>query len=561
MFDTECKIDECCSLPSSIRFQETSHTTEGSDDVETNRYAVANRAFRAGDVIIRNVPLSCALTRHQEAEKQQRCAYCFATHSDANRSLSRCGRCKSIWYCSRDCQKLDFGLHKVECAYFCSSNRPTQTLQSDRAVAEICLLIRTFAFISSQRNTKKETEQSLCTRKHNATDCGIDHLLALARYTLPLDPVDQLMIQEATNAIWAKRQKDTSATTEEESIRQQVENLARIFRVNNFGITDDLSAVIASAVYPLGALLNHSCRPNCLLRYDDYSDSQGTTNKHPPILEIVAHRDIQQGEELTHSYVELVQPIGVRQEKLLSNYGFKCECDRCTIEHGARSSWSDDGMDLLQLQEPNIIRQWLDYFDPNNSNTTSKPSSSYQPRSIDTSSTTSLRHAIDQSRKQAKQCMAMDDLQGELDSLSNASNLLCQLLAREHQRQSTSGGTQSSTDNVNVELYEVRGELLGVQIVASQLDQALETCECMVAFLASIFCSARVACPNHPILGLQLFTLGDLYQAKASEQDKGSFLDYEARAQQSFLWARTVLSVSHSENSKMFILLRDKISS
>ena len=37
------------------------------------------------------------------------------------------------------------------------------------------------------------------------------------------------------------------------------------FRCNNFGILDDLHAVVAGGCYPNAALLNHSCTPNCVL--------------------------------------------------------------------------------------------------------------------------------------------------------------------------------------------------------------------------------------------------------------------------------------------------------
>ena len=44
------------------------------------------------------------------------------------------------------------------------------------------------------------------------------------------------------------------------------EHLCR-FQCNNFGITDDLLLPIGAGVYPNGALLNHSCDPNCVITY------------------------------------------------------------------------------------------------------------------------------------------------------------------------------------------------------------------------------------------------------------------------------------------------------
>ena len=44
----------------------------------------------------------------------------------------------------------------------------------------------------------------------------------------------------------------------------------------------------------------------------------------------MAARYLDIGEELTHSYVELVEERAARQSKLSSVYGFDCQCRRCT---------------------------------------------------------------------------------------------------------------------------------------------------------------------------------------------------------------------------------------
>lgn len=44
---------------------------------------------------------------------------------------------------------------------------------------------------------------------------------------------------------------------------------------------------------------------------------------------MIASRDISVGEELTHSYVELVDGTLKRNLHLRSSYGFECDCVRC----------------------------------------------------------------------------------------------------------------------------------------------------------------------------------------------------------------------------------------
>eukprot|EP01135_Chromosphaera_perkinsii_P004964 Nk52_evm8s307 gene=Nk52_evmTU8s307 len=73
-------------------------------------------------------------------------------------------------------------------------------------------------------------------------------------------------------------------------------------------------------VYPVAALLNHSCDPNCAIRYD------ADTRK----LIIYAIKPIMRGDELVHAYT---LPNGYREERrmdiLLRSYGFVCKCERC----------------------------------------------------------------------------------------------------------------------------------------------------------------------------------------------------------------------------------------
>jgi hypothetical protein len=77
-----------------------------------------------------------------------------------------------------------------------------------------------------------------------------------------------------------------------------------MFQANNFGITDQLQTVIGGGVYPVGAILNHSCAPNCILTYSGSKQIIRTL------------RDIEAGEELTHSYVDLCLPTPERRQSL-----------------------------------------------------------------------------------------------------------------------------------------------------------------------------------------------------------------------------------------------------
>lgn len=73
-------------------------------------------------------------------------------------------------------------------------------------------------------------------------------------------------------------------------------------------------------LFLLESTTNHSCIPNCIVKY-------GNDN----CMKLIALRDIEEGEELTHSYIEETAPVEERQEQLKS-YDFICNCSKCMSE-------------------------------------------------------------------------------------------------------------------------------------------------------------------------------------------------------------------------------------
>lgn len=66
-----------------------------------------------------------------------------------------------------------------------------------------------------------------------------------------------------------------------------------------------------------GAIFNHSCVPNVIFFAKD--------NK----MYFVTTRDIKKGEEICDSYIDLALNKSERQNRLLNQYGFLCQCQRC----------------------------------------------------------------------------------------------------------------------------------------------------------------------------------------------------------------------------------------
>lgn len=99
---------------------------------------------------------------------------------------------------------------------------------------------------------------------------------------------------------------------------------------------EDLFAPLdGTALYSLVCCMNHSCRPNCVVRYPGrrqkggkHSGSGSGGIADPLVAEVVLLEDVSAGEELTQSYVTREMSLTERREAL-EDYGFLCACPRC----------------------------------------------------------------------------------------------------------------------------------------------------------------------------------------------------------------------------------------
>lgn len=101
------------------------------------------------------------------------------------------------------------------------------------------------------------------------------------------------------------------------SMREAVEVLCRL-KCNSHTLVDGDLREYGAGLYPLAALVNHSCAPNCVQSFT----SGG-------VIEVRVMRALAEGEEVTISYVDLAQPPKERRAELLGRYCFECACSAC----------------------------------------------------------------------------------------------------------------------------------------------------------------------------------------------------------------------------------------
>ncbi|KAF8010256.1 hypothetical protein BT93_J1021 [Corymbia citriodora subsp. variegata] len=126
-------------------------------------------------------------------------------------------------------------------------------------------------------------------------------------------------------------------------------------KLNAFGLMEPVSSrdggevdgersVRAYGIYPRASFSNHDCLPNaCRFDYVDAA-SDGNTD----IIVRMIH-DVPQGREICLSYFPVNLNYVNRQRRLMEDYGFTCDCDRCKVE----ANWSDDENEHDDIGEDN----------------------------------------------------------------------------------------------------------------------------------------------------------------------------------------------------------------
>lgn len=97
--------------------------------------------------------------------------------------------------------------------------------------------------------------------------------------------------------------------------RRSTSHLMSIFRTNANINYEKIG------IFPKIARINHSCRPNA---GNAWSDSRNARV-------IYAYRDIEEGEEITVSYIPLIKSKKERNQRL-EQYGFECTCEACALD-------------------------------------------------------------------------------------------------------------------------------------------------------------------------------------------------------------------------------------
>jgi len=274
---------------------------------------------------------------------------------------------------------------------------------------------------------------------------------------------------------------------------------------NNFQVVDGVFRNLGTAVYPVGALLNHSCSPNCVITYQ--YDSQ----KHQFIQYIRALRPLQPQEELTHSYIDTAMSTPERRRRLFRQFEFLCSCTRCS--HAEKAEEEDR---LLQ-------------------------------------GTLSLEAREALGGKGSTELNRADALYAEAESKDNQQEKVSLY-------EECLGLRLKNLYELSLPVFMTWCRLLDAYLDAGVLNKAIYACEqiCDCYERGPMYGDLSAI---HPMLGLQSFTLGDLLFDLCCQQHECGMPDPKLlkRTRQVYEKALRILAVSHGPQHPLVVYLKDQL--
>ncbi|GMT33055.1 hypothetical protein PFISCL1PPCAC_24352, partial [Pristionchus fissidentatus] len=222
------------------------------------------------------------------------CSGCFVSNSSS--PLSRCVKCKILYYCGPECQKRDWKLHKEECKFMASFSRAIPSANV-RLMAR--LLIR----------RKKGDETKVKAFNGRTFEDLMHHSTEYRAVALIFDK-------------FKKDAKELKKYVSKEFIVDDKELLKYYgkMQINRFGIVGSMQMVVGEGIYLGLSELDHSCSPDAYVRF------RGST----AILRSPMKGRVYSN-QLTVSYIEVDAPKSERWRKL-NKYFFQCNCAMCQDE-------------------------------------------------------------------------------------------------------------------------------------------------------------------------------------------------------------------------------------
>ena len=271
------------------------------------RCLVATTRLRAGEEVLATQPYAACLNDDQRAT---RCDHTFASAEDVGGALLRCSRSKVARYSSREAQAAAWRAgYREECAALaaCAPRVPPPTVR-----------LAARALWRRRRERDPDADDVYRDAVPLGLGEGFDAVDALEHHWDRLPDARKAAFAQMAQLVRAfmagadpapASSADPLHRPDIPSPREVALLLARI-SCNAHTVCDEELRPVGVALYPAAAMMNHSDAPNVAQTFRGKNAS------------FRCLRDVDEGEELTIAYVELVATRAERRAELLEGYLF-----------------------------------------------------------------------------------------------------------------------------------------------------------------------------------------------------------------------------------------------
>ncbi|KAI0365729.1 SET domain-containing protein [Pilatotrama ljubarskyi] len=261
--------------------------------------AVAVSYLPSGSVVASIPALATSLL---PSEKGKRCDACHVLRSDEVQ-LRRCSGCASFWYCGTACQNAAWKAHHKK----------------------LCKSYNAFAASTEYQALTPHDQVDALLLSQMVAEPGPWRPVQNGGSGNLLDPYATFLeLLKGPRADGFELPLCLPRGAGNPEILAVARELYMRFGNNNFVVHSHLNSY-GHGVFPLASrLFNHSCVPNAVCKYV-------IRRSEPVLMQVVALRDIEEGEEITIPYLDPALPYQTRQEALRVNYGFECNCRLCAF--------------------------------------------------------------------------------------------------------------------------------------------------------------------------------------------------------------------------------------
>jgi len=292
---------------------------------EIGNHLVANRAIKAGELILHELPLV-------HGPSQMTIPVCLACYVPVDGSY-KCP--KSSWpLCGPTCAKQVSKNPEVVIPSQCDAQFEIEEYYQPSYLYECIIVMRTLLL---QKSAPAKYKAFMSLESHNEERRGTPAWNKVKETVIDvMKKTFGVMVFEAVCP-----ELDFSDET--------IQKIQGILETNKKEIR--LSQSDCEAVYAIACLMEHSCTPNVKITFDkDFS------------VNVRAGRDIAEGEHIATMYTHALWGTIARRDHLNITKNFWCTCERCVdpLEFGSNfSTILDDGHPMLPLDPLDSESDWV----------------------------------------------------------------------------------------------------------------------------------------------------------------------------------------------------------